>query len=49
MEKMAEISQAGENLELLRASGILIDTEVEGDEEERNLGKYEGTKCTRYC
>ena len=49
MEKVAEISQAGEKLELLRANGILIDTEVEGNEEEKNLGKAEGTKNhTRY-
>ena len=49
MEKMAEISQAGERLELLKANGILIDTEVEEDEEETNLENREGTKRTRYC
>ena len=46
MEKVTEIGQVGEKLELLRANGILIDTEQEEEEEEENLGKNGGTKCT---
>ena len=49
MEKVAEIYQAGQKLELLRANGILIDTEVEEDEEEKTMAKHKGTKSTRYC
>ena len=46
MEKVTEIGQVGEKLELLRANGILIDTEQE-EEEEENLGTNGGTNCTR--
>ena len=49
MEKVAEIGQVGEKLDLLRANGILIDTEVEEEDEEENLGRNEGSKCARYC
>ena len=46
MEKVTEIGQVGEKLELLRANGILIDTEQE-EEEEENLGENRGKNCTR--